>query len=180
MLEVGHVAKSDTNSQQGWSFRGIDTIYQKCQKAFAKHEVIPGAEIIRYDQVEVKSARGNQGWYLTAHVRVHFNSEEGSTFMDTLGTSTDYGDKVGGQVMSMIMKKAIIDVLLLPINGPDSDSEIKETVSWTKLTQERFMKGVEAIKKGYEKVNESADGVGIKYQGNYIWLTLAQYSQLTK
>ena len=185
MGELGAIGKNEKNQHQGWSFRGIDTIYQHTQKLFAKYEVIPGAEILSYTQEKITSAKGLQGYYMTAHVRVHFYSEGGSTFMDTLATSSDYSDKVGGQVMSMVMKKAIIDVLVIPANDADPDSksvEMKPTpqIKWVSLKDDSFAKKLPELTKRWdgEIIADSEKGKGINVDGHYIFLTPAQFEIL--
>ena len=175
MAEVGAIKKSEKNSHQGWAFRGIDTIYKNVQSIFAKHKVIPGAEIINYDQKEVTSNRGAQGYYITAHIRVWFKCSNGEHFCDTIATTTDYGDKAGGQVMSMAMKKAIIDVLLIPANEPDPDKEIKEMVKVSQIPRW----DVEKISSIYKGVNGNKITLPTKEGGNKVWLiTDEQKSEL--
>lgn len=128
MAEVGHVAKSRKNAQQGYSFRGIDDVYAAVQLVLAKHGVFVVPSVIDDVWGERQSKSGGTMMHLRSKISHTFFAEDGSSVTAvTLGEAMDSGDKCSNKAMSAAMKYALLEVLCIPTDeakDPEEDSPV--------------------------------------------------------
>lgn len=123
MGEIGAIAKSRRNPQQGYAFRGIDDLYNAVQSHFADNGVFVVPEVLDQVREERKTAKGNALIYTVLRVKHTFYASDGSHFSAiTVGEAMDSGDKSANKSMSAAMKYALIEVFAIPTEG-DNDTE---------------------------------------------------------
>lgn len=128
MDDVGAVAKTGRNLQQGYNFRGIDAIVNAVGPALRRHRVIvvPEVQTCEYTTVEVGTKRTLMG-----HVRVvvsyTFYGPGGDSIRATTpGEAMDSGDKATPKAMSVAFRTALLQALALPTDEADPDSHSYE------------------------------------------------------
>jgi len=128
MREIDCLPKGRENKQQGYSFRGIDDVYNLAHPLFAKHGIFMSSTILSDRTEERTSRNGSALIYRIINVRWRFTAEDGSFIeTDTIGEGMDSGDKAANKAMSVSQKYAIIQALLLPTNEPkDPENENHE------------------------------------------------------
>lgn len=125
---VGPVAKNSKNSQQNYSFRGIDAVVNAIAPHFDELGIITAPELIdeTYATVEVGAKRTPMGHALVK-VRYTFHGPKGDSFVAvTPGEAMDSGDKATPKAMSVAYRIALLQCLNLPTDEPDPDSQSYE------------------------------------------------------
>ena len=116
------IAKGQKNEQQNFMFRGIDDIMNELHSIFADNEVFIIPEVVNYDVQEKISEKTYQGqtkksitYYTRAIIRHHFATTDGSEIVTTtIGEAMDNGDKGMNKAMSIALKYALLQMLLIP------------------------------------------------------------------
>lgn len=125
MAEVGVIGKSKKNSQQNYSFRGIDDVVAHVQEVMAKCGVICIPRVVERERDIV--ATKNQGSMVSVRLLVEhtfYCEEDGSSVVcTTLGEAFDSGDKASNKAMSAALKYALTESLLIPTYEVDRDIE---------------------------------------------------------
>jgi hypothetical protein len=148
MAAVKAITKSQRNQAQGFNFRGIDDVMNELHTLFAREGVFILPECLDYDVKEVKALQyNNQGQpmkervtlYTRVKVAFHFTAPDGSEVVTiNYGEGMDNGDKGMNKAMSIALKYALLQMLLIPTNeqkDPDAESyEIKS--SWADPMQD--------------------------------------------
>jgi hypothetical protein len=130
MLEITHIGKTKTNTQQGFKYRGIDDIMNELHSLFAKNSVIilPIVKDIKQDERQTKS--GGVLIYTKLTVQYDFLASDGS-FVSTIaiGEAMDSGDKSTNKAMSVALKYVLLQMFLIPtedMTDPDANThEVK-------------------------------------------------------
>lgn len=128
MREVRSVGKEGHNTQQGYSFRGIDGVLNALGPAMRKYGVIPTPELLDMESalVEVGIKRTLMR-SVTVKVRYTFTGPAGDT-RDAIvpGEAMDSGDKAISKAMSVAYRTALIQVFALPTEDRDPDEDSYE------------------------------------------------------
>ena len=142
MRAVCPVAKG-SKSEQGYTFRGIDAIYKELSPLFKQHGIYSTSEVV--ENTLTRTPRGNNKpdlMHSLIRVRYTYHAEDGSQVStEVIGEGTDYGgDKSMSKAMSMADKTALIQMLKIPVDGPEpSSGGIKQTTTTSGgLTKEQF------------------------------------------
>lgn len=115
MAEVPSISKGRENRSQGYSFRGIDDVYNALNGILAKHGVFMSAEVLDVKREERPSKSGGTMSFVQAHVRYRFNAPDGSYITtDSLGEGMDSGDKATPKALSVAQKYALFQTFLIP------------------------------------------------------------------
>lgn len=133
---IGHIGKEDRNKDQGYEFRGIDSILNKAGPIAADLGIVvyPRTRVVSSEPVE--SRQGTRGYRVVVEsvwtFAVHVDREqvEGVRFPDyssleavTLGEAIDYSDKGFNKAQRQSEKNAWQQVLSIPTGEPDPDHE---------------------------------------------------------
>ena len=126
MRAVGPIAKDSKNSQQNYSFRGIDAVYNACHPHFADNGVYSTSEIVdaKHGSSEVATGGGKKILHhAILKMRYTFWAEDGSNVStEVVGEGMDYGgDKASNKAMSTADKYALLQLLKIPTAMIDSD-----------------------------------------------------------
>lgn len=127
MHDVSHVAKSDRNTHQNFSFRGIDAVLNAVGPALRAHGVIVLPEVLAADHQVIEMANGKSAYHVIVKVRYMFVGPAGDTLAATVvGEAMDYGDKATPKAMSVAFRTALLQSLALPTDEPDPDADTYE------------------------------------------------------
>lgn len=118
------IAKVRRNQQQGYSFRGIDDVYNALSPMLAEHKLCILPRIISRDLIERQTARGGALFYVTVEAEFDFvSAEDGSKHtVRTFGEAMDSADKATNKAMSAAYKYAAMQTFCIPTEG-DNDSD---------------------------------------------------------
>jgi len=133
MKDLEAVGKTSKNVQQGFNFRGIDSMLNTFKPLFAKHNIVMTVDVIQYSNElkEVVRSSGKAGIdkHVSMLVKYTFHSaEDGSSVSSTVAAEgIDSGDKATTKALSMGLKYALIQTFTVPtedIDDGDSDSPV--------------------------------------------------------
>ena len=130
MAKTG-LAKDSRNTQQGYSFRGIDAVYNAVSPLLAEHGLCILPRVLARECVERQSNKGSALFYVTLEVEFDFVcSEDGSRHtIKTFGEAMDSADKATNKAMSAAYKYAVIQAFAIPTEGDnDADAHTHEVV----------------------------------------------------
>lgn len=127
MADVDHVAKRDRNTQQNFSFRGVDAVVNAVGPALRKHKVIVCPQVTSADYVPVTLSGGKTATSCRLVATYTFFAEDGSRLSATVAAEAfDMGDKAAPKAMSVAFRTALLQALALPTDEPDPDSQTYE------------------------------------------------------
>jgi hypothetical protein len=136
MAEVKAIEKSQKNQQQGFMFRGIDNVMNDLHAIFAKHQVFVAPEVQSYNVDAKTTARGGVLYFTHATIKFTFYATDSSSIsITTVGEAMDSADKGMNKAMSVALKYALMQMLLIPTKedkDPDAHSPeetLPETIS---------------------------------------------------
>jgi hypothetical protein len=123
LAKVG-IAKDSKNTQQGYSFRGIDAVYNVLSPLLAKHGLCILPRVVSREVVERQGKSGGALFYVTVGVEFDFvAAEDGSKHtVVTYGEAMDSGDKATNKAMSAAYKYACMQAFSIPTEG-DNDAD---------------------------------------------------------
>lgn len=125
MADIDVIAKSRKNQSQGYAFRGIDDMYNELHSHFANHKVFYTSEVINQHREEKQTKSGGTMQYSIINVKFTFYAEDGSNISSTMiGEASDSGDKASNKAMSVALKYALMQLLLIPTEE-EKDTEFK-------------------------------------------------------
>jgi len=124
------IAKDRKNTIQGFSFRGIDAVYNALSPLLVKHGLLILPRCTARDVVERHTAKGNLSLDVTVTVEYDFIAiKDGSikTVGPMYGQAMDTGDKATSKAMSIAYKYAVFEAFSIPLEGSeDADSSTTE------------------------------------------------------
>lgn len=144
--KVGAVEKDRKNTQQGYSFRGIDDMYNVLNKHFAEEKVFATSQVLSKEREERQTAKGGTLIYTILTMKFTFFAEDGS-FVEsiTVGEAMDSGDKSANKAMSTAYKYALMQLFCIPTED-EKDTEYKShAVKPRKTNNEPFPDGAKLI-----------------------------------
>lgn len=127
MNEVQAVGKTGRNTSQGFNFRGIDAVMNAVGPAFRKHGafVVPTVVSNVSDILPTKS--GGSLNVIRLNVEFAIYGQEGDPIVGAVyAEAMDSGDKAGAKAMSVALRTFLLQVLCLPTDEPDPDSQSYE------------------------------------------------------
>lgn len=124
--EMPSISKEGRNVAQGYSFRGVDQVFNSLQPIFAKHGVFITTEIIDLHRDERPSKSGGIMAFVTVRARYHFVARDGSSVStESVGEGCDTSDKATPKALSISLKYALLETFLVPTSDtkdPEVDS----------------------------------------------------------
>ncbi len=123
MGNIGHIGKDRKNTQQNYSFRGIDDLYNAVHPALIDAQIFICPSVTNREHQERQSNSGGVLFYETLTVEHKFYAIDGSfVTVTTMGSAMDSGDKAVNKAMSAAMKYALLEAFCIPTEG-DNDTE---------------------------------------------------------
>ena len=123
MAESG-IAKARKNQAQGYSFRGIDDVYNALGPVLARNGLVVLPRTLSRECIERQTAKGSTLFYVTVEVEFDFvSAEDGSKHtVKTYGEAMDSADKATNKAMSAAYKYAAMQAFCIPTEG-DNDAD---------------------------------------------------------
>lgn len=126
---IGVVEKKERNTQgTGFNFRGIDTVVNAASPEFRERGIIVTPETLDrvYEQLEVGKNRSLMG-HVMLRVRYTFHGPAGDSIAATVDAEAmDSGDKATAKAMSVALRTALLQALMLPTDEQDPDANSYE------------------------------------------------------
>jgi hypothetical protein len=123
-MSVEGISKSRKNAQQGYTFRGIDEVYNALAPMLARHNLVILPRVVKREFDERQTKSGNPLFY--THLTVEFDfvsADDGSSHcVTTIGEAMDSADKSTNKAMSAAYKYACLQAFCIPTEG-DNDSD---------------------------------------------------------
>ncbi|WP_309247530.1 ERF family protein [Nocardia terpenica] len=127
MCDVGAVRKDQKNTAQKFSFRGVDQVVNAVAPALREHGVIVAPVRSTLVVREITSGGGKRQAWVTGTVDYTVYGPEGDSLPVEVATeATDFADKATAKAMSVAYRIALLQLLNLPTDDPDPDSEYVE------------------------------------------------------
>lgn len=123
MSEDG-ISKDRKNQQQGYSFRGIDDIYNALGKVMAEHKLAMLPRVVGQQREERATQRGGTLTYtiLTVEFDLVSGVDGSKHVICTIGEAMDSADKSSNKAMSAAYKYAALMAFAIPTEG-DNDAD---------------------------------------------------------
>lgn len=127
MAEVQAIGKGDRNTEQGYSFRGVDAVVNAVGPVFRKHGIVPVPTKVQSSYRDVLTSREKRSRECTVTVTYRFYGPAGD-FIDAEvpGESMDFGDKGAPKAMSVAYRILLLQTLCIPTHEPEPDSQTYE------------------------------------------------------
>lgn len=131
MEQVGAVKKNDRNDHAHFMFRGVDAVVNAVYPALVAHGVVVTPNVRSYDYGVVEVGQGERRKPM-GHARViveytFTSAEDGSAITaSAAGEAFDSGDKATPKAMSVALRTALLQSLMLPTDDPEPDASTYE------------------------------------------------------
>lgn len=125
------ISKGRKNQQQGYSFRGIDDLYNALAPALSSNGLVILPRMVSRESVERQSAKGGALFYVTVEAEFDFvAAEDGSKHtVRTFGEAMDSADKATNKAMSAAYKYAAMQAFCIPTEADnDADATTHEVI----------------------------------------------------
>ena len=123
-LAVEGISKSRRNQQQGYSFRGIDDVYNVVGPLLGQHGLCILPRMLARSCEERQTAKGGTLFYVVVEAEFDMvSAEDGSKHViRTFGEAMDSADKATNKAMSAAYKYALMQAFAIPTEG-DNDAD---------------------------------------------------------
>ena len=167
------ISKDQKNKQQGYSFRGIDDVYNALAPIISKAKLCILPRVLERNVTERTTKSGTALFYVDVRTAFDFvSAKDGSNHtVITYGEAMDSGDKATNKAMSAAYKYACLQTFCIPLEGmPDADAETPPEVK-PKTAPEVKPKTVKLDPDFLTKMGSAKDYVGEKtyYEELKIW-----------
>jgi len=132
------IGKGHRNQQQGYTFRGIDDVYNALAPIMSKAGLCMLPEYSERETVERLTQKGSPLFYTTVKGTFTFvSAEDGSSHqITTYGEAMDTADKSTNKAMSAALKYACLQGFLIPTEGDnDADATTPSVAAQERRTQ---------------------------------------------
>jgi len=122
--DIGVIGKAERNTQQGFMFRGVDTILNRVGPAMEAHGLNCYPVLKSLESRDITSSKGTRMREVTVVVAYHYIGPEGDEIVaEVPGESADAGDKAVSKAMSVALRTAHIQTFQIPTGHADPDSQ---------------------------------------------------------
>ena len=130
MKMVGAIGKDSVNAQQGFKYRGIDAVYNALNPVMSELGLFICPEILEHRREERTTKNGTVLTYSILTIKYTMYAPDGSNVSCTvIGEGMDSGDKASNKAMSVGMKYACFQLLMIPTEEMvDPDAEVHQDV----------------------------------------------------
>lgn len=127
MKGIDHVGKDGGGGKLGYKFRGIDAVINAVGPQFRAAGVFVVPDVLKYDYQTTKSNAGNEMASVRLTVSYQFFGPRGDSLSAiVVGEAFDSGDKATAKAMSVALRTCLLQVLALPTDEPDPDTQVYE------------------------------------------------------
>lgn len=123
-LQAG-IRKDKRNQQQGFSFRGIDDVYNALAPVLVECKLVILPRMLERSVTERQTKNGGVLFYVTVTAEFDFiSAEDGSMYTArTYGEAMDSGDKATNKAMSIAYKYAAFQAFCIPTEDTTQDPD---------------------------------------------------------
>lgn len=124
-LAASGIAKDRKNAQQGYSFRGIDDVFNALSPLMARNGLAMLPRVLQRTVTERATAKGGTLFYVVVDCEFDLVcAEDGSKHViRTSGEAMDSADKATNKAMSAAYKYAALMTFCIPTIGEDNDAD---------------------------------------------------------
>ena len=116
MKDLGAIGKVQRNGQQGWTFRGIDDVYNAVNPLMAKYGIFTVPEVLETVKEERVTSRGSKLYFATLKVKYTIYASDGSYIESIVyGEAMDSADKSVSKAMSIAHKYLYFQLFSIPV-----------------------------------------------------------------
>lgn len=160
MEEVQAIGKVGFNDSQKYHFRGIDQVINAVGPIFRKHKILPVPHNCTAKYRDVRTSYDKPSREVTVDATYRFYGPAGD-FIEAVvpGESMDVGDKGTPKAMSVAYRIVLLQMLCIPTDEPDPDSQsyergnpVPDTASET-----AYMDAAAAVKSAWLKTQGGFD-----------------------
>lgn len=129
MRDVGAIGKNERNRDQNFNFRGVDAVVNIVGPVLRKHGVFVVPESVVLDREERYETKRNQTAMhaVITHQMWRVYGPAGDSFpLESLGQSSDSGDKVVAKAQSVAYRVVLLQSLCIPTDDRDPDADAHE------------------------------------------------------
>lgn len=136
MAEMEAIGKSRKNQAQGYSFRGIDEVYNELHPILARNKVFTTTEVLDQHREERPTKSGGNMTFSVFKIKFTFFAEDGSSVSCVMiGEGSDSGDKSSNKAMAVAHKYAFVQVFSIPtVDDKDPENYSPEPLARTSPT----------------------------------------------
>lgn len=130
--EVGAIAKDRKNDHHGYSFRGVDQVYDALHAPMSRHGIILTSKVVNRDiKIQSIGTRKEQMWViLDVEFTFHGPAGDSLTTGPFVGMAADSDDKAANKALSQAFKYAMFQAFTIPIDpGAVDDGDAASPVS---------------------------------------------------
>lgn len=179
MKKVKAIDKTRKNQQQGFMFRGIDDVMNELHTLFAEEGVFILPKVQSFDVSEkvtekfdtyTKQMKRSILYYTRATIEFHFTAKDGSEVVTiNVGEAMDSGDKGMNKAMSVALKYALMQMLLIP-TAEDKDPDGTTPPPTVPKTIKDFINGLNP-NEDFELIDvlDKIDNAKTKDEVNALW-----------
>ena len=160
-LSADGISKSRKNTSQGYSFRGIDDVYNALSSTMSSHGLVMLPRVLSRKCEERASAKGGALFYVTVDVEFDLIcAEDGSKHtIRTAGEAMDSADKATNKAMSAAYKYAAMQAFCIPTEGDnDADAVTHDVASAVVAAPPEWMAKIESSIRSAES-NDKLDEI---------------------
>ena len=128
MQMIGAIGKDSRNQQQGFAYRGIDAVMNALNPVMSKLGLFICPEVLEQTREERVNSKGTTLLYSILKIKYTMYAPDGSNVSCVvIGEGMDTGDKASNKAMSVGMKYAAFQLLMIPTEEMvDPDAEVHE------------------------------------------------------
>lgn len=129
---------ANINDRQKYKFRGIDDIYNACQRVMAKHKVFCVPIVLDFKREERETKSGGALFYTILKVKYKFFAEDGSFVTSIVyGEAMDTSDKSTNKALSAALKYVFLQIFMIPTEE-EKDTEANHLEAKPKKTAQEL------------------------------------------
>ena len=131
MKKIGAIGKDSRNEQQKFMYRGIDAVYNALSPVMSELGLFICPEILDQTREERVNKNGTTLLYSILKIKYTMYAPDGSSVSCTvIGEGMDSGDKASNKAMSVALKYAMFQLLMIPTEEMvDPDAETHNVTS---------------------------------------------------
>lgn len=155
MNDIEAIGKNKKNQTQGYSFRGIDDMYNFIHPLFKKHGVFITSNVLESKREERATQKGGALIYTIIKCNFKFFTTDG-TYVESIveGEAMDSGDKSTNKALSAALKYALMQMFLIPTEEKlDTEYETHEVKQKEKKVEE-LSEVEKMVRMKYEKEDD--------------------------
>lgn len=138
MQDVMPVRKDQQNTQQNYSFRGVDDAMSAMAGPMRNHGCFIAPEVVEHQQ----RPRGDKGTHTVLRMLYRIYGPAGDCLLVTLpGEAMDSGDKSTNKAMSAALKYMLFQVFMIPVDSRSVDDSDQDTAPIPTAPQQRQQGG---------------------------------------